>query len=290
MYKPFKISWAAALMAFTLWQAQAQQNTGGVSPAQSEDHSIITDRPDATESPNTVEPGYIQIETGGYYTSYEVSGVKTESYGYNTTLARIGLLENMELRLGVNYENNRATTPLSEATVKNDFKSFTPMLAGIKINLFEGQSFGGGPGKTDFGFLGHLYLPFTATSPSEDMSSGGAEGVPQTTGADFRFSVGHKLSDRSGLAYNLGGQWAGEGSGMAFVYTLAYGYSLSDRIGAYIELYGDAPELSSANHYWDAGFTYLAGWNLQYDLTFGRSITEGQDLLVSAGLSYKFAY
>jgi len=289
MYKPFKISWALALMAFTLWQVQAQQNASGFSPAQSEDHSIITDRPDATESPNTVEPGYIQIETGGYYTSYEVSGVKTESYGYNTTLARIGLLENMELRLGVNYENNRATTTMGEASVKNDFKSFTPMLAGIKINLFEGQSFGSGPGKTDFGFLGHLYLPFTTSTP-EDMSSGGAEGMPQTTGADFRFSVGHELSDRSGLAYNLGGQWAGDGSGMAFVYTLAYGYSLSDRIGAYVELYGNAPELSSANHYWDAGFTYLAGWNLQYDLTFGRSITEGQDLLLSAGLSYKFAY
>ena len=289
MYKPFKISWALALMAFTLWQVQAQQNASGFSPAQSEDHSIITDRPDATESPNTVEPGYIQIETGGYYTSYEVSGVKTESYGYNTTLARIGLLENMELRLGVNYENNRVTTTMGEASVKNDFKSFTPMLAGIKINLFEGQSFDGGPGKTDFAFLGHLYLPFTTSTP-EDMSSGGAEGMPQTTGADFRFSVGHELSDRSGLAYNLGGQWAGDGSGMAFVYTLAYGYSLSDRIGAYVELYGDAPELSSANHYWDAGFTYLAGWNLQYDLTFGRSITEGQDLLLSAGLSYKFAY
>ena len=77
---------------------------------------------------------------------------------------------------------------------------------------------------------------------------------------------------------------------MAFVYTVAYGYALSNHIGAYVELYGDAPEHSAANHYWDAGFTYLAGWNLQYDITFGRSITEGQDLLLSAGLSYKFAY
>jgi len=289
MYKPFKVSWVAALMALCVWTTQAQQNRDEASLAQSEDHGIITDRPDATESPNTVEPGYVQIETGGYYTRYEAEGTKTEALGYNTTLARIGLLENMELRLGVNYQNNRVTTTMGEASVKTDFKSFTPMLAGIKINLFEGKSFGGGPDKTDFGFLGHLYLPFTTSTP-EDMSPGGAEGMPQTTGADFRFSVGHELSDRSGLAYNLGGQWAGDGSGMAFVYTLSYGYSLSERIGTYIELYGDAPELSSANHYWDAGFTYLAAWNLQYDLTFGRSITDGQDLLLSAGLSYKFAY
>ncbi len=289
MCKPFKISWATALLAFCFWSAQAQQKPDNSSHGQSEDHSIITDRPDATESPNTVEPGYVQIETGGYYTRYEGEVEKTESHGYNTTLARIGLLENMELRLGVNYENNHVTTTMGDASVKTDFKSFTPLLAGIKINLFEGQSFGGGPGKTDFGFLGHLYLPFTSSTP-EDMSSGDSEVMPQTTGADFRFSVGHELSDSSGLAYNLGGQWAGDGSGMAFVYTLAYGYSLSERIRAYIELYGDAPELSSANHYWDAGFTYIAGWNLQYDLTFGRSITDGQDLLLSAGLSYKFAY
>lgn len=247
-------------------------------PETTTDHSIITDRPDATESPNTVEPGFIQIETGAYYTRFEENGTTAETLGYNTTLARIGLLENLELRLAVNYEDNQLTSKMGATEVSSDFKSFTPMLAGIKINLFEGRS------GTDFGFLGHLYLPFSTSTPE------GMTPEPQTTGADFRFSVGHELSDRSGIAYNLGGQWSGDHTGMAFVYTVAYGYALSNHIGAYLELYGDAPEHSAANHYWDAGFTYLAGWNLQYDITFGRSITEGQDLLLSAGLSYKFAY
>jgi len=285
MYKLSKFNWIGIILVLFFYQVQAQETTGVSDNNQNIDHSIITDRPDATESPNTVEPGYVQIETGGYYTSYENAGVKTESHGYNTTLARIGLLENMELRLGVNYENNRVTSGMGEASVKTDFKSFSPLLAGIKINLFEGQSLSGGPGKTDFGFLGHVYLPFSTSTPQGINPSD-----PKTTGADFRFSVGHELSDRAGLAYNFGGQWAGDGSGMAFVYTLAYGYSLSEHIGAYIEVYGDAPELASANHYWDAGFTYLVGWNLQYDVTIGRSITHGQDLLLSAGLSYKFAY
>jgi hypothetical protein len=285
MYKPYKFNWIGIILALFFYQVQAQENAGVSDNNQNQDHSIITDRPDATESPNTVQPGYVLIEAGGYYTSYENAGVKTETYGYNTTLARIGLLENMELRLGVNYENNRVTLGMGEASVKTDFKSFTPMLAGIKINLFEGQSLSGGPGKTDFGFLGHVYLPFSTSTPQ-----GISPTDPKTTGADFRFSVGHELSDRAGIAYNLGGQWAGDGSGMAFVYTLVYGYSINKHIGTYIEVYGDAPELASANHYWDAGLTYLAGGNLQYDITIGRSITDGQDLLLSAGLSYKFAY
>ncbi len=285
MYKTFKI--AMLLLIITGFDSVLAQQNNDSNPVQGayqtenidhNNHSIITDRPDATESPNTVEPGFIQIETGGYYTRFEENEITFETLGYNTTLARIGLLENLELRLGVNYEDNRVTSKMGATETTADFKSFTPMLAGIKINLFEGRS------GTDFGFLGHIYLPFTTHTPD------GVTPEPSTTGADFRFSVGHELSERSGIAYNLGGQWAGDDTGMAFVYTVAYGYALSDKIGAYVELYGDAPELSSANHYWDAGFTYLAGWNLQYDLTFGRSITEGQDLLLSAGLSYKFAY
>ena len=285
MYKIFKI--AMLLLIITGCNSVLAQQNNNSNPLQGADqtenidhnnHSIITDRPDATESPNTVEPGFIQIETGGYYTRFEENEITFETLGYNTTLARIGLLENLELRLGVNYEDNRITSKMGTTETTTDFESFTPMLAGIKINLFEGRS------GTDFGFLGHIYLPFTTRTPD------GITPEPSTTGADFRFSVGHDLSKRSAIAYNLGGQWAGDDTGMAFVYTVAYGYALSDKIGAYVELYGDAPELSSANHYWDAGFTYLAGWNLQYDLTFGRSITEGQDLLLSAGLSYKFAY
>jgi hypothetical protein len=288
MYNPFKtLPLSLFLCGFATVIAQETNSSTtpqGASPDSAHEmseHSIITDRPDATESPNTVEPGFVQIETGGYYTRFEENDITSETLGYNTTLARIGLLENLELRLGVNYEQNQLTSKMGASEVSSDFKSLTPMLAGIKINLFEGRS------GTDFGFLGHLYLPFTTSTPE---ALEGMTPEPKTTGADFRFSVGHELSDRSGIAYNLGGQWSGDNTGMAFVYTVAYGYALSDKIGAYVELYGDAPELSSANHYWDAGFTYLAGWNLQYDLTFGRSITDGQDLLLSAGLSYKFAY
>ena len=45
--------------------------------------------------------------------------------------------------------------------------------------------------------LGHLYLPFTA---GEDFK-------PETTGADFRFSMAHTLNERSSLSYNIGAQW-----------------------------------------------------------------------------------
>jgi hypothetical protein len=55
----------------------------------------------------------------------------------------------------------------------------------------------------------------------------------------------------------------------------------------YAEVYGDLPGDSSANHFWDAGFTYLASNDLQFDAYLGTSITDGQDLLVGMGLSYR---
>src|SRR5690606_11110122 len=62
---------------------------------------MITDRPDETEAPYLVSKGYFQIETGTFYRKYENSSIKLEELGYNTTLLRYGLLENLELRLGI---------------------------------------------------------------------------------------------------------------------------------------------------------------------------------------------
>ena len=71
-----------------------------------------------------------------------------------------------------------------------------------------------------------------------------------------------------------------------YVYTIAYGTGLG-KLGAYVELYGDLPENNKANHFWDAGLTYLISDNVQLDTTIGTSITKGQDILLSAGISFR---
>ena len=95
------------------------------------------------------------------------------------------------------------------------------------------------------------------------------------------------LNNKSSLSYNIGAAWGDDSPEAAYVYTIAYGYSINEKLGAYAELYGDMPENNKSNHYWDAGFTYLISDNLQLDATVGTSITEGQDLLLSAGASFR---
>ncbi|MBT8373059.1 MAG: transporter, partial [Deltaproteobacteria bacterium] len=169
-----------------------------------------------------------------------------------------------------NFEEGRTTvngTKLMDVT-----SGFSPLLAGMKVNITQENGW-----MPTIGLLGHLYLPVSA----------GKDYKPETTGADFRFSFDHTLSEKSGLAYNIGAQWRDDSPEAAYVYTLVYGYSITDCFGLYAEIYGDFPENSSANHFWDAGITYLVSPNFQLDATVGSSITDGQDLLLAAGFSYR---
>lgn len=235
-----------------------------------ESQELVTDRPDATEAPSVVPAGSLQVETGGVYTSFEENDLKTEVWTYNTTLLRYGILDNVELRVGWNLDDEH-TTMNNEQTNSTNAR-LSPLLFGTKIAIAKEKGW-----KPEIGLIGHLFLPFTA--PKEVR--------PQYTSADFRFAFNHTLSEKSGIAYNLGGQWESDNAEIAYIYTLAYGYSLTNKLGAYVEVYGDFPEDNRANHFWDAGITYMVSPLMQLDATVGQSITDGQDILVSVGLSFR---
>ncbi len=241
--------------------SQEKENTLG---------TLITDRPDATESPNTVPAGYIQVETGAFFESFEEGFTKTESFTYNTTLVRFGLLDNLEFRLGWDFVEG--ATHINGNKLNDVTSGFNPLLFGAKVNI--ASEHGCFP---EIGLLGHLYLPFTA----------GRDYKPETTGVDFRFSFAHTLSENASLSYNLGAQWGDDSPEAAYVYTIAYGLGITEKLGAYAELYGDLPENQSANHFWDAGLTYLISDSVQLDATVGTSITDGQDILLSGGVSFR---
>ncbi len=245
----------------------------GVSSFAQEDNQppeMITDRPDATESSSIVPRKTLQVETGGFYESFEDGDVTTKTYTYNTALLRYGLFDNVELRLGWDYVEQK--TEINGTQVGRTLSGLSPLLAGAKIGISEEKG-----ALPQMAIIGHVMLPFTA---GEDFK-------PETTGVNFRFAFAHTLSDKSSLSYNVGAEWGDDSPEAAYIYTLAYGYSVTDTFGLYAELYGDFPENSPANHLWDAGLTYLVRHNVQLDATVGSSITDGQDILLSAGVSFR---
>ena len=231
---------------------------------------MITDRPDATESPKTVPFKMFQIETGGLYSSNKDQGVKTVLLNFNNTLLRYGLSDRFELRLAWSISETRETFENESSRVVGS--GFAPLVLGAKVEITEEKRL-----LPDIGLMIHMSLPFLASTDYK----------PETTGVSFRFAFAHTLNEKSGISYNLGARWADDYPEVTYIYTLSYGYSITDKLSAYGEVYGDFSVNDKANHSCDAGLTYLIKNNLQIDATIGAGFTGNQDLLLGAGLSYR---
>lgn len=227
---------------------------------------IITDRPDETEAPFLVPIHFLQVETGFSFSYFDKSVPENKQFTYNTTLIRYGLLNNLELRLGTDYKKN-----LFDESLKDQTQGLMPLLLGAKIHIADEK--GGIP---QMGFIGHLRLPFAASKETKTS----------TTGVDFRFAFTHTISDKADLSYNLGAKWHNDANEAVYLYTVAYGQDLTKNFAGFVEIYGDLPESNGAEHYWDAGFTYLICNNLQADIFFGTGLNAAQKYMVGGGISF----
>ena len=232
---------------------------------------LVTDRPDQTESSTVVPLHSLQIETGFVMENAETAREKIKSYAYNTTLLRYGLLESMELRLGLEYLNEEIA--IKNTDTVNTFSGTSPLYAGFKIKIADEAGW-----MPEIAFLGGLELPFTAAEHFETSSAA----------AGMRFSIAHTLSDRFSIGYNLGAEWDGETAAPSYYYSLALGIGITDRLGMFIENYGLLSENGGGEHLFDAGITYLVLPNLQFDISGGFGLNdEAIDNFISCGLSYR---
>lgn len=147
------------------------------------------------------------------------------------------------------------------------------MLIGCKIKIADEK---GIVPKTSF--IGHIALPNAA---SKEFKS-------EFFAPEFRFVMQHTLSKKISFSYNLGAEWDGFSPEPTFIYTVATGYSITEKIGSYIEFFGFAPQQQTANHNFDGGFTYLISPNVMVDASAGVGITENApDYYWALGFSFR---
>jgi len=210
--------------------------------------SIQTDRPDQTETPALTPIKMLQVETG---LSYEKTNSDESSFIIPSVLWKYGVSEKFELRLITEFMSNKS---FSEKNL-----GINPVLVGFKASLFEEN---GIVPKTSI--IGHLAMPnVSSTKYKLDYLA------PQ-----FRFAMQHTLSQKTSISYNLGSEWNGFTAEPTFIYSLATGYSITEKIGSYIELFGFAPQNQKSNHNFDGGFTYLISNNAMLDVSGGIGLTE----------------
>ena len=248
---------------------------------------IETDRPDFTESPNTVPKGALQVETGFVLendnSAMEQRNSKIQlserNYTANTTLFRLGLTEQFELRLNTNYGiskvGNMNDIGILDSTHNpnlSDISGFKTSFVGFKTNVYQTQ-------KISIGILGHLYIP--------ELSSGDFKMDNQKVASELLFPVSYQITERFGVAAQYGISWDGISPNPTTSYTLALGYAITDHLNCYIEPYGFLTNNGDELHLVNGGFTYLVNDNFQLDLTGGFGLNdEAPDNFISCGASF----
>jgi hypothetical protein len=227
-----------------------------------ETEPIQADRPDQTETPSLVPKGMFQAEIGF---TFQKNNSSSKTYSLPTSLWKYGVNENFELRLITEF--------VSENINDETISGINPILIGCKIKVSEEK---GICPKTSF--IGHILIPNAASS---DFKS-------DYYAPEFRFVMQHTLSEKVSFSYNLGAEWDGFSPQPTFIYTIASGYSITDRLGSYIEIFGFAPQKDVANHSFDGGFTYLINNNFMLDLSSGFGLTKNApEHYVAIGFSFR---
>jgi len=233
---------------------------------------LATDRPDATESPQTVDKGYFQVETSfAAYSRDKASGVTTTSISAFETNFKYGVSDSVDLQLVV--------IPFLEEKIKTQGGSATESSHGdielrAKINIW-----GNNGGDSAFGLLPFIKIP------SGDLSNDKYElGVILTYGTLWSdYDIGTQVQiDRAYEAskndYSLVGS-----------HTAVLGYELTDSVGGYLEYIGDYTTDDDYNPFLSFGFTLQNDENSQWDFGSVFALSdEGEDLSIFAGYTIRF--
>jgi hypothetical protein len=246
---------------------------------------IITDRPDQSESSEIVPLKRFQVEAGFSRDRTQSELVLETGLIYKNTvenlatpevLVRYGLFKSLELRISTAFTTTKIT---NEFLIKEESTSteFGPVTIGAKIKLSQGMGI----------------IPSSAVIVETGMPALTIKGMSSYINPAVRFCFANDLSDNASISYNLGIEVDNEQTTVTTgLYTLALGFSLSDRVGMYGEVYGFIPFGSnngSAIHYLDGGFTFLARNNLQFDISGGYGLQKNiTEYFVAVGVSARF--
>jgi hypothetical protein len=234
-----------------------------------EEEPLITDRPDFTESAETMAPGRVQLETG--FTRIDEGG-DTATDAWGEVLVRIGLSQRVELRLGLN-------SYLQTTRPGEDLSGLQDSSIGVKIKLRDTIE---GSARPQVALLVGTTLPTGSTEYREPHAHPGTA-----------LALAWSLSPRFGLGVNLDYAYLSE-EGEQFgelAASVAIGYALSKRLGGYLEYFGFDPQSGGrpGTHFLDGGFTWLLSNNAQLDARAGVGLNSAAaDYFVGLGAAWRW--
>lgn len=122
--------------------------------------------------------------------------------------------------------------------------------------------------------LTHLLVPTGTKELSGD-----------TYGSINKLAASHQINESLDLGCNLGYNYLGTGRG-DLTYSLVPGVAVNEKVGMYIEPYGELLDMLDFMLSSDTGLTYPVKENLQLDFSFGTGMNHRMNF-ISLGCSWK---
>jgi hypothetical protein len=228
--------------------------------------SLITDRPDFTESPQTVPQGMVQVEAG--MTFERSSDSRTTTLG--ETLIRVAAGNKAEVRIGtpsylrVNDGSGRKSG-LDDASL------------GAKFVLSRRENF-------------PLALIVATTLPTGSRRVAARRFSPEAV-----LATEVDLSKKTGLAFNVGIARPDDGDGRynQCFGSVSLGVDVSEKVGAFLEAYAfnRTERGGQSQKFINGGFTYALNPNLRLDARIGQGVgndTGRSDYFYGFGVSKRY--
>ena len=269
------------VLALTVTDTSAQEDVPTKKDPMQE--PLITDRPDFTESTETIPAKHFQLEAGYTFTYDREGKHRVRDHTAPELLLRIGLIENLELRIGwdgyswTESQFEAETRSGRRTTHENWGQAANDLSLGFKYKLVVQDGW-----IPHFGVIGAITVP----SGSAEVSSGDVD-------PEIVLLWAYDITDSFAVAGNVGLAAPTDDGGRFFQASasLSAAVALSEKVGAYVEYFGFYPnaEHSDAAHTINGGLTYLINNNFQIDWRIGAGLNEeADDFFTGVGFAWRF--
>jgi hypothetical protein len=237
---------------------------------------LSTDRPDATESPYTVDAGHFQVEAdlAAYLRdAAREDGTNVRGWGFAITNVKAGLTNRVDLQLIFEtYRRETTTAPGAESTAEG----FGDLTLRGKLNLL-----GNDGGETAFALLPFVKFPTAANGLGNGDLEGGVA-LPLAVELPWELGLGTQLEIEA-LRDD-----ADEGYDLGLGATLAVGRDIRGSLGGFVEVAArwQAGDFTGT---FNAGLTLGIGEDLQLDAAAYLGLNRAaEDLVVFVGISWRY--
>jgi len=252
---------------------------------------LVTDRPDFTEASSTVGRGVAQLEFGYTYFHDSTDGESTTVHSIGEPLLRYGFgFDWLEFRIAANYL--REVRRSQDAGRLSDGGA-SDLYLGLKIGLTPQEGI-----LPEMALVPQMLVPSGSEpfSELEEPLPGPARMPKDRVLPGLNWLYGWDLTERLSLAgstqFNLDVDPASHSRYTLFAQSITVGFSVTERLGGYVEWYALMPsgaDLVKPEYYGNGGPVYLVTDNLQLDFRAGVGLNEAaQDYFVGSGASVRF--